>query len=240
CISFAVIPSIMRPLLFLFLVAAVLGACQHRHPAPTNPAQLADSSIYNIDSVEAVIVSGNDNAARKQLLAAVNIYKNVRDASASIPLFKQAIRYKPSAGAYFELGCALLDDGRYQEAAGALHIAEKLGYTPLANVMARLAAAYSLVKDREGHYARYDSLALHYMEVALQMGYAHPEQFRTNDLFAKLKESYGFIERYNNALGGGDSKDPGQMLWESYTSEFETARLPLVINIAWMKDHPLE
>jgi len=79
------------------------------------------------------------------------------------------------------LGSALLDDGRYAESIRALHIAEQLGYSPLANVMFKLSAAYADHHQGdaipEGTRVA-DSLSLHYMEVAIQMGFAHPEQFR--------------------------------------------------------------
>jgi len=234
----------MRPFTF-FLLTFLIAACRHGS-TPASPSQLSDSTLYTIDAVRAVMNSGNDAGARKALASALDVYKNIKDVSKSIPLFKQAIRYKPTGQAYYELGCALLDEDEYQESVKALHIAEQLDYNPRANVMARLASAYSRLADE---YLRHpdndttlrssDSLAFHYMEVAIQMGYPNPRDFQTDVLYTKLRESGGFQELYNNAVSGGSALNPEQLLWVNFRSEFEPVELPLVINLVWFKDHEL-
>ena len=228
----------------LFLVAAmtIILSCNHSGGgggAIDSPSQLTDSCIYNIDSVRAVINAGDEKGSGKKLSAAIDIYLNVKDAAKSIPIFKSAIRLKPSAKAYFQLGCALLDDDRPREAVKALHIAEQLDYSPLANVMFRLSAAYARSRKADGpDNMQSDSLALHYMEVALQMGYARPEQFRTMDYFAGMRDEYRFGPTYNAALSGnGASMDPEKMLWKTFTGEFESLDLPLTINTVWIQAH---
>src|SRR5450756_644739 len=165
----------MKPLTPLSFLVLLLLSCNH--PSGTgdpliSPAQLTQNSIYDIDSVRAVAGAGNEEAARKKFLSAIDVYKNVKDPAKSIELFKNSIRLAPSAKAYFELGSALLDDAHYDEAIQALHIAEQLEYSPQANVMYKLAAAYSRYKEpgSDDYNGRYDSLALHYMEIAIQMG----------------------------------------------------------------------
>ena len=237
----------MKPLTPLSFLALLLFSCNHPSGTGdplTSPAQLTQNSIYDIDSVRAVAGTGNEEAARKKLMSAIDIYKNVKDPAKSIELFKSAIRLSPSAKAYFELGSALLDDDRYDESIQALHIAEQLEYSPQANVMCKLAAAYSLGKEpgSDKHSQREDSLALHYMEVAIQMGYARPEQFRDLASFSHLKNTYGFTAVYNNATsgnGGGD-RSPDKMLWKNFTAEFSYIDLPLTINTVWIRDHKLE
>ena len=76
----------------------------------------------------------------------------------------------------------LLSARRYDEAVDALIIAEKLGYTPLANVMFRYAMAYSNKDQAEFSRTYFDS-ALHFMELAIQMGYPRPQLFLRKDLF---------------------------------------------------------
>jgi hypothetical protein len=237
----------MRPFL-LFLLTLAISACHNGSHTAYSPAQLSDSALYDIDSVRAVMDNGNEAAARKQLASALDIYKNIKDISKSIPLFKAAIRYKPTAQAYYELGCALLDEDSYDESVQALHIAEQLGYTPLPNVLVRLAAGYSRLADKTMDGATVDSrtwqtddsLATHYMEVAIQMGYAHPEDFQSMELYGTLKSRRGFLEVYNNAVSGGSARSPEQMLWENFRNEFTPVDLPLVINLVWVKDHPLD
>src|SRR5258708_14134646 len=127
-ISFATIHPIMKPFLSLFLVPVILISCHPSAGYIHSPSQLTEYSIYNSDAVGAVMGEGNEKAARKQLLAAIDIYKNVRDAGKSIAIFKRSIRLKPTALAYFELGSALVDGGSDQEAVSALQIAEALDY----------------------------------------------------------------------------------------------------------------
>lgn len=235
----------MRPLLLLSSVLMTIFSCNHPGGAGdpiTDPAQLTESSIYDIDSVRAVMDAGNGEAAKKKFLAAIDIYKNVKDPARSIPLFKSSILLKPSAKAYFELGSALMDNGKYEDAINSLHIAEQLDYSPLANVMYKLAAAYShrQTPGGDGHSSQDDSLAIHYMEISLQMGYAHPDQFRDMGLFSHLKEVYGFMAAYNNALSGNGSKDPDKMLWENFKTEFHSLDLPITINTLWIQQHKLE
>ena len=240
----------MRPrLLFLPTLMILIAACHNGSgpSTPSNPSQLSDSSLYNIETVRSVIDNGNDAGARKSLASALDIYKNSKDISKSIPLFKQSIRYKPTAQAYYELGCALLDEDEYQESVQALHIAEQLGYNPRANVMARLSSAYSRLWDKfmnsqplDTTLRGSDSLALHYMEVAIQMGYPKPGDFQTDVLYTRLRECQAFGERYNNAVSGGSAMSPEQLLWANFANEFAPVELPLVINLVWFKDHPLD
>ena len=111
----------MRPLI-LFLLPLAICAC-HTASAPSSPSQLSDSTMYSISAVRAVPNGVNDAAARKLLASALDMYKNTRDIPKSIPLFKQSILIKPTAQAYYEMGCALLDEDEYEESVKALNIA---------------------------------------------------------------------------------------------------------------------
>jgi hypothetical protein len=238
----------MKPLSLLPAAIVILFSCNHPSgPGNANPVQLTENSIYNIDSVRAATAGGNEEAARKKMLQATDVYKNEKDPVKSIGLFKSSILLKPSGQAYFELGSALLDDSLDEEAISALHIAEQLDYSPLANVMYKLSLANAQLSENNNgesnHIANCHTLALHYMEVALQMGYSHPEQFRNNAIFVLLKNSYGweFGEIYNSAISAGSgNKSPDKMLWETFASEFHPVELPLTINSVWIHDHKLE
>ena len=236
----------MKASFYLLPVIFFILSCNHPFGRTTglDPAQLTESSIYDIDSVRATLGGGNEKAAAKKLGQAIDIYKNVKDPAKSIDLFKSAIRLTPSPRAYYELGSALLDDGRYAESIRALRIAEKLGYSPLANVMFKLSAAYAdhhkgdAVPD---DWRTTDSLSLHYMEVAIQMGFAHPEQFRSGELFKRMVNDYAFNAVYTAALSGGSgSGNPEKMLWHTFTTEFAPVELPLTINTVWIQSHKLE
>jgi tetratricopeptide (TPR) repeat protein len=232
----------MRPPLTLLLIPLLFAACHSfSEKSLTNPSQLTEHSIYDLDSVRMVADAGNENAARKRLLTAIDIYKNVKDPEKSIAIFKSSIRLKPTANAYFELGSALLDIGQYEESAKALRMAEKLEYSPLANVMFKLAAACSKMAPNNGYSMYSKSEDLHYMEVALQMGYAHPEQFLNAELFSALKSNSNFYTIYNAAVSGSEStKDPEQRLWKTFAAESPELELPLIINREWIGQHKLD
>lgn len=230
----------MKPLLTLFLATILLSSC-HTLPTDTAQAGLTPTAIYDIDSVRLAAGSGDDKAARKQLLAAINVYKNEKDPFKSDDLFKKSILLRPSAEAYYGLGSALLDQGRCNEALSALHIAEKLEYKPLANVMFKLSAAYANITGLFEYDSQKDSAALHYMELALQMGYGHPEEFVNNPWFKEAKDRFDWPAVYKTTLNAGtNSKDPELSLWEEYENEFQPIQLPLTINSVWISEHPLE
>lgn len=63
----------MRPLLSLSFFMLAVSACNPfagSGDVVTNPAQLTESSFYNIDSVRAVASAGNEEAARKKFMTA--------------------------------------------------------------------------------------------------------------------------------------------------------------------------
>ncbi len=240
-ISFEPIPLIMKPLSALFLATIVLASC-HSVSGPSAPAGLTPTAIYNIDSVRLATGSGDDKIARKQLATAINVYKNEKDPGKSIPLFKQSILTKPNAQVYYELGNALLDHRDDSEAVLALRIAEKLEYKPLSNVMFKLAAAYAITVGPEADPTdKKGSLVTHYMELAIQMGYAKPESFRNDIAFKSFRNAYPFNIAYLAAVEGGHNvKNPELALWEEFNSEFTAMTLPLTINTAWTQTHALE
>jgi len=230
----------MKSLSALFLVPIVLTSCH----SPSGPSQtrLTPTAIYNIDSVRLATGSGDDKTARKQLATAINAYKNEKDPAKSIPLFKQSILTKPNAQVYYELGCALLDHRDDSEAVLALHIAEKLEYKPLSNVMYKLAAAHAIPigPDADINDPK-KSLTIRYMELAIQMGYAKPESFRNDIAFKSFRNAYNFNLAYLAAVEGGHNvKNPELALWEEFKSEFSAMELPLTINTAWTQNHTPE
>lgn len=223
----------MKPCLILSLILPVLFSCNRPSASIPPHFQLSYEAMYNIDSVRAAMATGSSDAAGKRLMEAIDIYKNKKDPAGSLHVFKAAILLNPSARAYFEMGNALSDNQQYDNAINAYHIAEQLDYSPLANVMFRLAQAYM---NRPGdHYLNTDSIVFYYMQIAIQMGYANPKAFRTDKSFAQLREYYTFNQVYNEALGG--SKDPEKMLWENFKGDFLPVSLPLTINTVWIQNH---
>ncbi|GGB08834.1 hypothetical protein [Puia dinghuensis] len=223
----------MKLLYSLSLAGTILFAsCHNSLPA----ISLTETTIYTIDTVRMAAAGGDEKAARQKLEEAAALYK--KDSTGGIRLYKSAILLKPTAKAYFDLAGALLATRQYNEGIQALSIAEKLGYTPLANVMFRYAYAYAHRPAYQDDHTSNDAHAIHYMELAIQMGYAHPNQFLQQSLFPNEMRLGEFQAVFVNALSGGAVKDPGKSLWDAYTGQFPEVQLPLTIDRSWISNHP--
>lgn len=221
----------MKPLSYLPLIVVSFIACH----APSGPSShlLNDSNLYKIDTVRMAVYAGDEKEAGKTLQAAVDLYKKGSDTAGSITLFKRSIFVRPTAKAYFELAGAYIATRRYIEGIDALSIAEKLGYSPLANVMFRYAYAYANMDN--GEFSReHLKVASRYVELAIQMGYPRPVQFTEKNLFPTLDGFYGFERAYSDALAGGAIINPEKSLWDSYKERFPETVLPFTIDSKWI------
>jgi hypothetical protein len=217
----------MKPLSFLIPAFALFVSCHG--PAGSSSIALTKTSLYYIDTVRLALGSGDEKAAAKRLQEANDAYKHGGDTARIIDLYKASILLKPTAKAYYDLAGALLGARQYKEATDALYIAEHLGYTPLGNVMFRYAYAYANTSD--------ENTAIHYMELAIQMGYAHPQQFLQRKFFPISNAHAEFEARYNEAISGGAGGNPDKSLWETYTAQYPPVDLPLTTNKQWMIEH---
>ena len=226
----------MKPLSCLAIVLTFLIAC-NTHPGAS--LSLSESNLYSIDTVRMAAQNGNEKEARKALQEAMSHLKKGADTASIISLFKHAIYIEPSAKAYFELSGVLLATKQYPEAVQALGIAERLGYTPLANVMFRYAIAYDQM-DNDHTRGSDKTLAMHYMELAIQMGYARPLQFLQKDLFPNMSRNFSFDDLYTTVLAGGPGINSEKSLWDAYAAQFPETGLPLSIDGKWIQDHPID
>ena len=226
----------MKPLPFILLALAFLYSC---HMSGTSTTALTEDNMYFLDTVRLAAAGGNEGEARKILQDGIDAYKKKgADTAKTIALFKHSIFTQPTPKAYYELSGALLATKQYAEALKALAIAEKLGYTPLANVMFRYAYAYEHLEDSTNEPDNGKTNVLHYMELAIQMGYAHPRQFVQKNLFPHLTGTPLFDATYTNVLGGGAEVNPERSLWDAYEHQFPEVQLPLVIDRKWADTHP--
>lgn len=235
-----------------FVLAVVLFACNQKDQSSKSTEQrkgskLTEASIYNLDSIKSyltIITEKDQEQGKKKFLEAIDLIKNKMEIDKSISAFKAAALIFPSEKTYFELGSALLKGKKYDEAKQALEVAQVMGYSPIANVMYKLAALYSQNRDtahiNDYGMLRNDSLALNYMEIALQMGYAKPTQFLQDKLFDSVRyyNEWEFKNRYNSALSG--NKDPEKLVWENYKAGFPDLQLPLTVNTVWIYNQKYE
>lgn len=228
-------PFIMKPLSTLILLSAIIGSC-HNAPGPAY-VPLTATSIYIVDSVRMAATGGDEKAALKLLDQAADVYKKGPDTAKSIELFKQSILLKPTGRSYYELAGALVSTHQNAEAIRALHVAEKLGFTPLANVMYRYTLAYSNHEGDDNSVVVWHDSAVYYMGLAIQMGYQRPQQFLRRELFFGLYRITGADEVYNTVVTAGSGRSKDRVLWDIFKSHFSPIRLPLVIDEQWISNH---
>jgi len=221
----------MKPLSCLPLILVSFIACHA--PSGSSSHLLNNNNLYAPDTVRMAVGAGDEKEAGKTLQSAMDLFKKGSDTTGSITLFKKSIEMHPTAKAYFELSGALLSTRQYAEGIQALNIAEALGYKPLANVMFRYAYAYSNIKSDDN--TDNTKKAIHYMELAIQMGYARPTQFLQKDRFPNMRIGYEFTAVYNNAVAGGPGVNSEKGLWEGYVSQFAPIQLPFTIDAKWAK-----
>ena len=225
----------MKPLSYLIGLGCLLAAC-HETSRPTY-TPLTATAIYMIDTVRMAAQGGDEKAAARILDQAADLYKKGPDTAKSIDLFKQSILLKPTARAYYELAGALVATHQYSEAIKALHIAEKLGFSPLANVMYRYTLAYSNLAGDDKLDGTWHDSSLYYMGLAIQMGYQRPQQFLRRELFPGLYVMSGADELYNTVVTAGSGRGKDRVFWDVFKSHFFPIQLPLVIDDRWIRDH---
>jgi len=148
---------------------------------------------------------------------------------------------KAAATAYCRLGDSLLDKGYCDTAIKAFQIAERLGFQPRADLMYKLSASYAgKLQYADDPKDELPIAATRYAELAIQMGYPHPENFKSNPEFAAIKENGYFITVCSEAItGAGRGIDSDQALWENFSNEFSPLSLPLTIDQHWINTHPI-
>ena len=178
--------------LLIFISLFSFNACTHPgHVQPSSSAaKLTEASLYNIDSIrfDLSTASASDselaNDEYKEAIAERNVEK-------SIEAFKTSVTNFPTAVGYAGLGNALVVIKNYKEALQAYRVASLLNYQPMYEIMYNNSAVYSMLPDTglcaDKVTRLKDSFALHYMEVALQMGYPKPENFLKDPAFNSLK-----------------------------------------------------
>lgn len=215
----------MRYLLLLITGFSFI-ACNTKHEKKTSTApQLTEASIYNKDSVLYVVETNKatNPESDKQFLSAIDTYRNKKEAGKSIPLFKKSVMLQPQAKAYYELGNALFDTHKYEEAITAYGIAEALNYKPLSKVMYNTACAYSLLEN--------DTSAMYYLVSAIEYGYANAQNIFKDPDLAFARKNYEFESIVRSALSG--ASDPDKLQWSLFSREFKPLAFPVTFDMSY-------
>ena len=241
----------MIKIISILMAAVIFTACNNNDKqinaniaAPV--IHLNNATLYIADSIKLALgtTASEQEASKKKFLEAIDLYKNKKDTSQSIPVFKASLFIHPSEKTYFELASALADNKNYDEALKAFTVAEQMDYSPLANIMYKKSVVYASMPNtqfcNDGWTKVNDSIALRFMQIALQMGYSKPKDFLNDKTFDSIRINYdwNFKAAYQNAMSG--NKDPEKLAWENYKNEFKQITLPLTINVAWTNQQKLE
>lgn len=225
------------------LSLSLLLACNNKDKevSTATVTHLGQQNLYNADSILAAVNGAGSSAqaeAKKKFLEAIDLFKNKNQVAQSIESFKASVYLYPSEKTYFELGNALAANKKYEEALQALEVAERMDYSPLANILYRRSVIYASMPPgalcADGYTPLNDSLAMHFMEVALQTGYSKPVDFLKEKAFDSIryKNDWLFKNIYQTAMSG--NKDPEKLAWDNYKEEFKDLSLPLTINTVWI------
>jgi hypothetical protein len=210
----------MRKLLFL-LPAIFLLSCHHR-PNGLTFASLNRIALFDEDSVQYFLANTPEaqaDSSKKLFLSAVDFFKNKKKPFAAIELFLHSLSIYPTALSYYELGNAYLENQKFRPALQSFQMAEKLGYSPLGNVLFKQACCY----------AEMDSMqAFDYVSYAVENGFVNRARIFNSIHFAKYKDDYRLLSAYNEAMAGNG--DPDEILWQGYTRDFKQASFPLAID----------
>ena len=185
----------MKNFYFTLSVLVLFSACKNTVKEISTPGQakLTFASLYNVDSIRLVLnnASPSDSEnANQTYLEGIDQLQNQNTAK-SLEAFRLSLFTFPNGKTYYSLGNALILNGNYEDAIKAFHIAELMSYSPISDVMYKTAVVYSIMRNNkycsDGITKYNDSLALHYMEIALQMGYSKPKDFLVTPAFDSLR-----------------------------------------------------
>lgn len=211
----------------LFAFCALLASCHLTGNKDSQSAKLSLSSIYNADSVKWVAGStpGKNNAAEKEFLKGIDIYRNKKNAKGSIDKFIKSILWQPQAKSYYELGNALLDTRKVKDAIRAYDMAELLDYKPLSKLLYNKACAYSISENVDS--ARYNLMA------AIEFGYNNMKNIMSDPDLAYFRDNYSFKTEVMEAFSGAG--DTEKLEWNLFANQFKPLPIPLTIDTAYQR-----
>jgi hypothetical protein len=213
----------MRYLSVLVISIALFSSC---HPGGQNSSgiTLTEANMYSEDTVVLVAkgATSKNKKADKLFLDAIDAYRNKKKPAASVDLFKQSILLQPSAKAYYELGNALGDVDKLQEASYAYRVADALDYKPMDKLLYNEACLYSRMKSIDSaHYFLISAIEFGYVDVKHIMADKDLENLR-NDMGQTLQ-----VDIHQTLAG---ATDPDKMLWTMFSREFKQLSFPISIN----------
>jgi tetratricopeptide (TPR) repeat protein len=183
------------------------------HVSPPLPDILSDSNLYIADSVQSATNKSSITAAlqgKKIFLKAIDLYRNQKNASASIELFRKSIRIYPDPKSYYELGNALMDIKDNKQSLDAYNIAIALKFAPVSMCYYNKACAYAQLSDTLS--------AIDQLSIALKQGYTDKRQLLDDPDLDPIRNTTQFRKMLRTNFKGKISKETLQFY--SYLSVF--------------------
>lgn len=206
----------------VMVLAALLTGCggQQSH-MPFNV--LSKSALFDKDSVETFLShtpASQEDSSRKLFLDGINEFKNKKNPASAIAYLLNSLSVYPSATSYYELGNALLENGKYMDALNAFEMAGKLDYKPLGNLLFKEACCYAELDD-------YDNI-FDYVSYAVENGFVDRNKIFNDKHMKKFRNDPSFIRAYNEAMSGNGN--PEEILWLGYSRDFSLAKFPFKLD----------
>ncbi|RFS23326.1 hypothetical protein DVR12_09925 [Chitinophaga silvatica] len=199
----------------------IVSACNQS--ANQKPAvALTEATLYDPNVVlDAVKSKSHSKEADKLFLKAIDEYRNAHHPLASVELFVKSAVLMPQAKTYYELGNALMDSKKLNEAIQAYSIAELLNYKPLSKLFYNKACAYSKAENRDS--------AMYYLMGAIEFGYSNMKNvLKDPDLKFVRDEYYNFQTDIMRAFAGVE--EPEKLQWSLFNTQFQQVSFPFTID----------
>jgi hypothetical protein len=176
---------LMKPsayfLLLMFLIVVSCSQTEKRYVARVKLRKLNASEIFDKELVYDVIFDSQElkadslrNESRQLFLKGIDLYKNKKDPSGAVSLFKQSILIFPDAKTYFEMGNALMENNSnatsLKEALNSFEVAAYLNFKPASSVYYKMASAKNQLRKTDLNIGVYSVVS--YLEMALDKGFS--------------------------------------------------------------------
>lgn len=187
--------------LIILLAAAGCSQAEKNYVARVKLQKLNDTDIYNQEMVYDVIFDAQElkadsvkNQSRQLFLKGVDLYKNKKNPSAAVGLFKQSILMFPDAKTYYEMGNALFEQGTAQksleEAVQAFEVAQYLNFKPASMLYYKIAAAKNLLRDANAGVGIYS--VTYNLQRAFEQGFTDTAMLQKDKNFQSLIQTGEF------------------------------------------------
>jgi hypothetical protein len=167
-------------LLSILVVAVSCTQTEKNHVARVKLQKLTEAEIFNKELVYDVIFDSQElkidslrNHSRQLFLKGIDLYKNKKDATGAISLFKQSILVFPDAKTYYEMGNALLEGASpavLKDALNSFEVAEYLNFKPASMVHYKIASANNVLRSYDATRGIYS--VINHLENAFENGFS--------------------------------------------------------------------